>query len=359
MSFIDPFFGGFDPFFGASGFPSREFWRQPTQGGNRGGHVGGAQQEFLSAPVRGLDLPTDNWWRPRTDLFLDEENNEIRVEIELPGISFENINLECDGNSLVVSSYKAHTRKEDRGLFYLTERHFGNFYRRLDLPNRVDADRVEAHIKDGVLKVKLPILAATGRRTRIPVSSTSDQSKRIEVPSAGGEGPTTGATTTPTTGAPTGSTTTGAPTRSTTGGTTTPSTFPTGVVPPTTTGQASEGATHISKEEAARGTTGGVGTDGLTAITGAIPSTIGREEGGGGLEGPSSAQSSSSSITGRGDAGTMPSEARERMGPSGEGRREEMGEAAETRRKGMEQQPQGGGSVGGGSLGERKTFRMD
>jgi HSP20 family protein len=245
MSFMDPFFGGFglDPFFGStSGFPGREFWRQPTTVSARGVR-GPSQQELLSAPVRGIDLPTDNWWRPRSDLFLDEENNEIRVEIELPGISFENINLECDGNSLVVSSYKAHTRKEDRGLFYLTERHFGNFYRRLDLPSRVDADRVEAHIKDGVLKITLPILASSGRRTRIPVSSTTE-TKRIEVPSAGGEGP---------------------------------SEFTPGAVPPTTFGQASEGATGISKEEASRGTTGKTGTEGVTAITGAVPSTVGPE----------------------------------------------------------------------------------
>jgi HSP20 family protein len=291
MSFMDPFFGGFglDPFFGTtSGFPGREFWRQPTTATARGVR-GPSQQELLSAPVRGIDLPTDNWWRPRSDLFLDEDNNEIRVEIELPGISFENINLECDGNSLVVSSYKAHTRKEDRGLFYLTERHFGNFYRRLDLPSRVDADRVEAHIKDGVLKITLPILASSGRRTRIPVSSTTE-TKRIEVPSAGGEGPMMGGTTE----------------------------FTPGAVPPATFGQASEGATGISKEEASRGTTGKTGTEGVTAITGAVPSTVGGPE----VQGAKKAGTSGSTST-----------------------------SAEEVRKEQE----GGAGLGG----EKKSFRMD
>jgi hypothetical protein len=219
---------------------------------------------------------------------LDEDNNEIRVEIELPGISFENINLECDGNSLVVSSYKAHTRKEDRGLFYLTERHFGNFYRRLDLPSRVDADRVEAHIKDGVLKITLPILASSGRRTRIPVSSTTEQ-KRIEVPSAGGEGPM--------------------------------SEFTPGAVPPTTFGQASEGATGISKEEASRGTTGKTGTEGVTATTGAVPSTVGGPE-----------------VQGAKKAGTSGLE------------------GSSTSAEEVRKEQQGGGA---GLGGEKKSFRMD
>jgi len=182
-------FGGF-PSMMSEFFPSptlsttaREFFRPVTA--QRTGREGA----LLSTPVRGVDLQTDNWWRPRTDLFLDEENNEIRVEVELPGISLENINLECDGDCLIVSSYKAHSRKEDRGLFYLVERHFGNFYRRLDLPLRVDPDKVQAHIKDGVLKICLPILSSIGRRTKIQIAAAEKKQQPL---SAGGEGPEVG-----------------------------------------------------------------------------------------------------------------------------------------------------------------------
>jgi len=188
MAFVDPFFGtdfGFPSLLSSDFFPSREFWRPSTA---QRAITGRPQESSLSTPVRGSDLATDNWWRPRTDMFFDEERNEIRVELELPGIPLENINLECDGNSLIVSSYKSHSRTEDRGLFYVTERHFGNFYRRLELAYRVDPERIDAHIKDGVLKIHMPILSSAGKRTKIQIGGGGERRPL----SAGGEGPQEG-----------------------------------------------------------------------------------------------------------------------------------------------------------------------
>jgi HSP20 family protein len=207
----DPFFQmGQTPFFGMNrpgfgGFPTNvPMITGPGMAGMGGrrrerpftGGVRGAFEGTLDVPKRGTELATDLWWRPRSDLLLLEDQDLLRVEVELPGIAFDDINVECDGNSLTISSFKSHTRKEDRGLYYASERHFGNFHRRLDLPYQVDPNRVDAHMKDGVLKINLPIIRGErGRRSRIPIS-TGSETQNIAPPSAGGESGTTGTTTT-------------------------------------------------------------------------------------------------------------------------------------------------------------------
>jgi HSP20 family protein len=93
------------------------------------------------------------YWRPRTNLF--QEGEEYIAEFELPGIKRENIELRVDGNALVLSSTKLPSRKEEQAVYYQRERHFGDFYRRVLLPEPVDPDSINARMENGVLKVTM------------------------------------------------------------------------------------------------------------------------------------------------------------------------------------------------------------
>lgn len=101
---------------------------------------------------RGSDLAWyQGWWRPRADI-LDEEGN-IRVEFELPGVPKDNISLTVSEDFIIVQCVKPESHKEMKGFYYQNERHFGNFYRRLDLPDYIDTNRCSAVLQNGVLKV--------------------------------------------------------------------------------------------------------------------------------------------------------------------------------------------------------------
>jgi HSP20 family molecular chaperone IbpA len=112
----------------------------------------------------------DTIWRPRADIF-DESRNLVRVEFELPGVPAEDIDLSVVNNVITVAALKPQTRKEEGGAYFQRERHFGRFFRALQLPFTVDPKAVHANLDHGVLKV---VLTKTGGALGgIPITITS------------------------------------------------------------------------------------------------------------------------------------------------------------------------------------------
>lgn len=91
---------------------------------------------------------------PRIDVF--EEENEVVVKAEVPGLERENIELSLEGDTLTIKGEKKKEEKlEDEDYFYC-ERYYGAFSRRVELPTEVQTDKVKATLKNGVLEVRLP-----------------------------------------------------------------------------------------------------------------------------------------------------------------------------------------------------------
>jgi len=101
-------------------------------------------------------------WRPRADVF-DESKNLVRVEFELPGVPSEDIELSVVDNTITVAALKPQTRKEEGGYYFQRERHFGRFFRSLQLPYNVDSNNVRANLDNGVLKVVLVKFSASSK----------------------------------------------------------------------------------------------------------------------------------------------------------------------------------------------------
>ncbi len=91
---------------------------------------------------------------PSVDVSEDEDN--IYVEADIPGMEPKDIKVKMKGNSLVISAKKEATKEEKKKNYYHSERFQGSFYRELDLPSSVDASKIKATHKNGVLKVILP-----------------------------------------------------------------------------------------------------------------------------------------------------------------------------------------------------------
>jgi len=96
---------------------------------------------------------------------LSETDTEFRVEAELPGLSEKEIEVVLEGEWLTLKGEKREERAED-GLVRHGERVYARFERRLELPCEVEAEKVRAHYKHGVLYVTLPKVEAAKRGAR-------------------------------------------------------------------------------------------------------------------------------------------------------------------------------------------------
>jgi HSP20 family protein len=113
-----------------------------------------------------------------------ERENEIEVDIEIPGMRPEDIEIDLENNVLTVSGEKKEEREEGQegGRFHLSERRYGRFTRSFVLPRDVEAEQIRAECDGGLLKITVP-KSERARRRRIEVSSGEAQGRRIEAPS--------------------------------------------------------------------------------------------------------------------------------------------------------------------------------
>jgi len=93
-------------------------------------------------------------WAPALDVHEDKE--KFTVNLELPGLKREDINVHLEDGTLVISGErKSETLNEDTEV-HRQERYYGKFSRALTLPVAVSPEKVKAAFKDGILTVTLP-----------------------------------------------------------------------------------------------------------------------------------------------------------------------------------------------------------
>lgn len=102
--------------------------------------------DFMSL-FKGVNIPT-------TDVYT--KNNELKVEAHLPNFEQDDIAIQVDNNALVISAER-HEKDEDKDKKYVIRESSSSFYRRIALPERANANKIAAHLDDGVLKVSIPL----------------------------------------------------------------------------------------------------------------------------------------------------------------------------------------------------------
>jgi HSP20 family protein len=100
------------------------------------------------------------------DVDVTESDTEIRVSAELPGMEEKDIEVEMSGNRLTIRGEKTEEREQKEKDYHVSERRYGSFRRMLTLPDSVDAAKVAAEMKNGVLSVVLPKTAEAKARSR-------------------------------------------------------------------------------------------------------------------------------------------------------------------------------------------------
>ena len=94
-------------------------------------------------------------WVPPVDI-VETAEKDVVVRAELPDMKREDIKVTFENNVLSIEGERKFERKSDGDTYHRVERGYGTFRRSFSLPATVDAARVEADYKDGVLTVKLP-----------------------------------------------------------------------------------------------------------------------------------------------------------------------------------------------------------
>jgi HSP20 family protein len=119
---------------------------------------------------------------PRLDV--NETDQEIRLSIELPGVSDKDIDVSLDDDILTVRAEKKAERTEEPGKepgrAHITERAYGMFQRALRLPFRVEPDGVTASFNNGVLTITVRKPQQQEQKRRIEVQSASQQASPAE-----------------------------------------------------------------------------------------------------------------------------------------------------------------------------------
>jgi HSP20 family protein len=85
-----------------------------------------------------------------------ETEKAYEVAVELPGIDEKNVEVKFADDVLTINGEKKEEKEEKKKDYYLSERSYGSFQRSFQVPTSVDADKIEASFKKGVLTVTLP-----------------------------------------------------------------------------------------------------------------------------------------------------------------------------------------------------------
>ena len=114
------------------------------------------------------EMPTLGEWEPKLDV--TETKDSVTVKAELPGVDQKDIAVSLQEGVLTIKGEKESEKEEKDKQYHRVERSHGAFYRAVRLPAAVEAGKVTASFKDGVITITLPKAPeATG--TTIPVKA--------------------------------------------------------------------------------------------------------------------------------------------------------------------------------------------
>jgi len=114
-------------------------------------------------------------WIPTVDIL--EREGFLIVEVEIPGVDPEDIDVSIDVETLKIRAVREVEKEITEDSYYLVERATGVFQRSIRLPSEVDANRVKASCENGLLTVTVP-KAAPGNSGRIPIEIETGKEKK-------------------------------------------------------------------------------------------------------------------------------------------------------------------------------------
>jgi HSP20 family protein len=113
-------------------------------------------------------------WAPAIEIVERDGNLEVRAE--LPGLHPSDVKVEVTDEAIILQGERKVERDETKGGVHLTERHYGNFYRSIPLPEGADSEKARARFENGVLELTVPIRQQQKKSREIPIETRSPSS---------------------------------------------------------------------------------------------------------------------------------------------------------------------------------------
>lgn len=109
-------------------------------------------------------------WIPAVDV--KNEPNQYIIHADVPGINSQNIEVSVtNGNTLIIKGKKETHSEKKTNNYVRVERAAGSFCRSVTLPSTINASKIRAKVKNGVLEILAPKLTGKGSAKRIKVTS--------------------------------------------------------------------------------------------------------------------------------------------------------------------------------------------
>ena len=94
-----------------------------------------------------------------------DRDKELVVRAELPGVEKDDVKVEITGDRLMIEAERKFEEEEEKENFYRHELGYGSLMRTVVLPEDVDADNVQAELKEGILSITLPKIRVAEKHT--------------------------------------------------------------------------------------------------------------------------------------------------------------------------------------------------
>lgn len=125
--------------------------------------------EVQKAPTESIEkverTRSGRTYTPATDIL--ERADEIILIADMPGVSEDSIDITLENNQLTIQGYVRMEQPEGQSLYY-AEYESGDYYRAFSVNETIDRDKIEANLKNGVLRLRLPKLeAAKAKKIKI------------------------------------------------------------------------------------------------------------------------------------------------------------------------------------------------
>ncbi len=88
-------------------------------------------------------------------LNISEADNKYFIEVELPGVKQNDLELKLDNNILIIKGKTEESEEDKERNYFMRERYYGYFQRSLTLPNNINEDDINATFKDGILNIEI------------------------------------------------------------------------------------------------------------------------------------------------------------------------------------------------------------
>ncbi len=105
-------------------------------------------------PFRNFGQKVADWLAPASEA--SSTDDSYKISLELPGVEEKDIDVSVHDGVVTVKGEKSSEREEKGETWFFSERQYGAFSRSFRLPEDADGNKIEAHLKDGVLQVIVP-----------------------------------------------------------------------------------------------------------------------------------------------------------------------------------------------------------